>query len=257
MAALSGAHVAGPAVTRLSTLAPLDGEALRALERAIASSTTDRPRSELMSEGQEIANALLVVDGWAARMRILPDGRRQFLSFLLPGELIGLCSHQRALAVSTVVAITPLRTCRAPDGDLHPTLSQAYAVSRALEEAHLLAQITRLGRLNALERLGDVMLELLERLALGGQVRHSTFGMPLTQEMLSDVLGLTPVHVNRMVQQARRLGWFEWRAKRVTIKDPAALAAEVGRAPTRVQATPEHAAAGDGMRPEPLPTRRT
>lgn len=254
-AAFGAVRTAGPAVTRLSTLAPLEPEAVQALERAIAASVTDRPRSELLSEGQEIANALLVVEGWAARMRILPDGRRQFLSFLLPGELIGLCSHRRALAVSTVIAITPVRTCRAPDGDLHPTLSQAYAVSRALEEAHLLAQITRLGRLNALERLGDVMLELLERLALSGQVRNATFGMPLTQEMLSDVLGLTPVHVNRMVQQARRLGWFEWRAKRVTIRDFARLAAEVGRMPTKVQVAQKYGLLTGDTRPEQPPGR--
>ena len=117
-----------------------------------------------------------------------------------------------------------------------PALAQAYAVSHALEEAYLLAQITRLGRLNALERLADVMLELRERLALSGLVRGDTFDMPLTQEMLADVLGLTPVHINRMVQQARRQDWLEWRAKRVTIKDTAALASKVGRTPARVQA---------------------
>lgn len=225
-----------PAVTRLSALAQLDADAIHALERSIGSSVTDRPRSELLTEGRAISAALLIVDGWAARVRILSDGRRQFLSFLLPGDLVGMCRHERALAVSTVVAITPVRTCRAPDGDHHPALGKAYAISEALEEAYLLAQITRLGRLNALERLADVMLELRERLSLAGQVRGGTFDMPLTQEMLADVLGLTPVHINRMVQQARRQDWLEWRAKRVTIKDTATLASKVGRAPVRVQA---------------------
>jgi len=228
--------VSPAAITRLSALAPLDAAAVQALERSIASSVIDRPRSELLTEGREIPAALLVVEGWAARVRILADGRRQFLSFLLPGELIGACQHSRALAVSTTIAVTPLKTCRAPDSSLYPTLAQAYAVSRALEEAYLLAQITRLGRLSALERLGDVMLELSERLSLSGQVRNGTFDMPLTQEMLADVLGLTPVHINRMVQQARRQDWLEWRAKRVTVKDAAALASKVGRAPVRVQA---------------------
>ena len=169
-------------------------------------------------------------------MRILADGRRQFLSFLLPGDLVGMCRHARPLAVSTVIAITPLKSCRAPDAEHLPALAHAYAVSQALEEAYLLAQITRLGRLTALERLGDVMLELRERLTLSGQVRNGAFEMPLTQEMLADVLGLTPVHVNRMLQQARGQGWLEWRARRVTIADPAALASTVGRGPVRVQA---------------------
>ena len=79
------------------------------------------------------------------------------------------------------------------------------------------------------------MLELRDRLALAGLVRNGAFEMPLTQEMLADVLGLTPVHVNRMVQQARRQGWLEWRAKRVTIADPTGLAATIGRSAVRVQ----------------------
>jgi CRP-like cAMP-binding protein len=227
-----------PAVARLSALAPLDPDAIVALECSIAASVTDRARSELLTEGREIPAALLVIEGWAARVRILADGRRQFLSFLLPGELVGMSRHERPLAASTVVAITPLRTCRAPAADHYPALARAYAICHALDEAYLLAQITRLGRLSALERLGDLMLELLERLALSGQVRNGAFDMPLTQEMLADVLGLTPVHVNRMVQQARRQDWFEWRARRVTITNPSALAATVGRAPIRVQADP-------------------
>lgn len=233
--ALPARQTATPAIIRLSALAPLDAGARQALERAIAASITDQPRSELLTEGEPIAAPLLIVEGWAARMRLLSDGRRQFLSFLLPGELIGLCGHERPLALSTVVAITALRTCRAPSATLSPALGRVYAVSQAFEEAHLLAQITRLGRLDALERLADVMLELHERLSLAGQVRGGTFEMPLTQEMLADMLGLTSVHVNRMLQQARRRGWLEWRTRRVTIPDPAALAAQLGRAPVRVQ----------------------
>src|SRR5688572_3972513 len=153
MVALQLPPAVSPAFVRFAALAPLDAAALAALERAIAASVTDRPRSELLREGREIPGALLIVDGWAARMRILPDGRRQFLSFLLPGDVIGMCQHERPLAVSTVVAVTPLTTCRAPDRADYPALGQAYAVSGALEEAYLLAQITRLGRLSALERL--------------------------------------------------------------------------------------------------------
>jgi CRP-like cAMP-binding protein len=228
--------VAAPAITRLSALEPLDEEAVELLERAIAAAVTERPREELLSEGHEIPAALLIVAGWAARVRILADGRRQFLSFVLPGELVGMCKQERPLAVSTVIAITQVTTCRAPDSKLHPALERAYAISNALEEAYLLAQITRLGRYSALERLADVMLELRERLVLAGQVRDGRFDMPLTQEVLADVLGLTSVHVNRMVQQARGEGWLEWRARRVTIADPFGLASKIGRAPVRVQA---------------------
>jgi len=225
-----------PAIVRLDALAKLDAAAVKALEQAIAGSVADRERTELQTEGQAIKAARLIVEGWAARVRILPDGRRQFISFLLPGDLFGQCRHEWPVALATIVAITPIRTCRAPDAAISPSLAQAYAVSAAYDEAYLLGQVTRLGRLHALERIGDVLLELHERLALAGLVhRDGSFELPLTQEMLADVLGLTPVHVNRMVQQARQQGWLEWRTRRVTVNDPAGLAAKLGRAPVRVQ----------------------
>ena len=88
------------ALRRLAALTELDAVAVQALESAIAASVGDRPRAELMTEGKEIAAPLLVVEGWAAHVRLLPDGRRQFLHFLLPGELIGSRLYSRPLAAS-------------------------------------------------------------------------------------------------------------------------------------------------------------
>jgi CRP-like cAMP-binding protein len=93
-----------------------------------------------------------------------------------------------------------------------------------------------LGRLSARERLAHLLCELAVRLGHVASEGPVTFAMPLTQEHIADVLGLTPVHINRMVQEARRQEWIEWRARRVTIADPAALASRVGRTPVRVQA---------------------
>lgn len=159
---------------------------------------------------------------------------RQFVSFLLPGDLIGLCRHDRPLAVSTVQTLTDVKIAAAPEGEF-PDLDQAYAASNALE-AYLLAQITRLGRLNALDRICDMMLELHERLTLAGLAQGDSFEVPLTQEMLADALGLTPVHSNRMLQQARRDGDLEWRGDRVTLRNPAALARRIGHVPARITA---------------------
>ena len=236
---ITRSHVAPshePALRRLSALTELDAVARHALEQAIAASTACKPRTELMAEGHEIAAPLLVVEGWAAHVRILPYGRRQFLHFLLPGDLIGVRLYAHPLATSSVIAVTPTRIGRAPEAGLSPSLARVYALNDALERAYLLAQITRLGRLNAHERLADFLLELHERFALAGLVRgDGRFDMPLTQEVMADVLGLTPVHVNRVVQHSRRDGWLEWRAKRVTIHDPEQLAALVGRQPVRVR----------------------
>lgn len=223
-----------PAIIRLSALAPLDPAALSALGDAMAEARVVRARRDLVSEGREITQPLLLLTGWAARVRLLPDGRRQFLSFVLPGDLIGACDHPRPLAVATITALSEVQVCPLPPAVARSPLHVAYAVSRAFDEGYLLAQVTRLGRLNAQERIADLLLELHERLTLNGMTDGNAFDLPLTQETLADALGLTSVHVNRMLQQARREGDMQWKAGHVHLTDPATLARKIGHVPVRV-----------------------
>lgn len=235
-----------PALLRLSRLAPLGPEDRATITRAIDAAQVTRAHREILVERREIRGPRLIVGGWAARVRTLVDGRRQFLSFLLPGDLIGLCHHPRPLALTTVVALTDVAHCPAPHDtapqDAAPqdaagaTIKEAYARSQAMEAAYLLAQITRLGRMTAQERIADLFLELHERLTLAGLTRGTAFELPLTQESLGDALGLTAVHVNRTLQTLRRSGDIDMAGRQVTLRDPAALARSVGRSPIRVSA---------------------
>jgi CRP-like cAMP-binding protein len=229
-------HPMPSAFLRLSRLAPLENTDLTALIQAALTVRTARVRSELVVEGAEVAEPRIVLSGWAARVRLLADGRRQLLSFVLPGDLIGMCQQPRPLAVSTIAALTEVTFCMAPPADGLPHLARAYAVSRALEEAYLLCHITRLGRMNAHERIGDLFLELHERLDLAGLVEDGRFDLPLTQETLGDVLGLTAVHINRVLQTMRREREIAWKSGRLTMYDPLQLAQRVGRSPVRVSA---------------------
>lgn len=226
-----------PALLRLGRLGagPAD---IAVLAAAATDKRLARARRDLLTEGREVSETRLMLGGWAARTRILLDGRRQLLGFLLPGDLIGRCDQPRALAFTTVVALSDVTWCVAPSLDQAPGLRDAYAMSGAMGEAHLLGHVVRLGRLNALERTGDLFLEVHERLSLAGLVVADGFELPLTQEMLADALGLTSVHVNRMLQQLRRDGDLTWHGGRATIPDPAALARKVGRGPVRVSANP-------------------
>ena len=231
-----------PALTRFAALAPLTDEDRAALTAAIAMSRRLPSRCEIIREGREIAEPRLIVSGWAARVRLIADGRRQFLGFLLPGDLIGLCRQPAPLAVSTVIALTEVSHCPIPPACDWPRLAQAYAMSEALGEAYLLAHIVRLGRLNAQERIGDLLLELHERLALADQADTDGFDLPLTQEILADALGLTSVHVNRMLQVLRREGDVIWKGRRLMLPDRAVLSRKVDRTPVRVSGVPSVAA---------------
>jgi CRP-like cAMP-binding protein len=238
--------IAAAAIRRLTALTPLDDADLRLLDTAADRALTYPLRHAFQTIGRPMADPLLVLQGWAARVRILPDGRRQFMSFYLPGDIIGPAHHEQPIATATVVALTECLACPAPTGPAGSGLAQAYAVSEALDEAYLLGRVVQLGRLNAQERIGDFLLEIYERLSLAGLTVGGSFEMPLTQEMLADALGLTPVHVNRMIQQARRDGDLMWKSGRVLLRDPERTARTIGRVSPQVTGTQTMAQASAG-----------
>lgn len=228
-AAVQQCDLVDPAFARLSALARPHDSRLSPLESGLARPQRIAARAELFSEGDPIPQPILLLSGWAARVRRLADGRRQILGLLLPGDLIGIARRHDPVAISNIVALTDLAICPAPcQDDLEDVgLSKAYDRSRSLEEHYLLAQIVRLGRLSAYERIADLLLELWERLKLAGLATTSRFPVPLTQDLLADTLGLTNVHVNRTLQALRREGVLTLEAGMATLHDTAALADQV------------------------------
>lgn len=191
---------------RLARLAALVPDEVEALQRAERDPRLYAARRELIHEGEPIRDQRALVSGWAYRQRILADGRRQVLGFLLPGDLIEACPQSRPLAAASIMAVTEVHCCFLPVAPQASGLAEAYGHSGALDHHYLLAQITRLGRMDAYERLADWLLEVRERLALVGLATGDQFALPLTQEVLADALGLTSVHVNRTLQALRRDG---------------------------------------------------
>lgn len=223
----AGTSAAAPAIARLSALAPLDDADLDLIVKAAANAQWLGRRNELVRHGEALTRPSLILSGWAARIRDLSDGRRQLLYLMLPGDLIGASACDDAVAATSVVAISEVTLCRLPRRSelaCGAGLLKAYNASCALDESYLLAQITRLGRLNAHERIADLLLELHDRLALAGLAGGGRLPLPLTQEMIADMLGLTSVHVNRMLQQLRREGSITLAGGMVMIHDPAGLA---------------------------------
>ncbi len=223
-----------PLEMRLSRLAKLDPAELAALQVAEHDSRPWPARREIIAEGDEIHAPRAILSGWACHQRILSDGRRQILSFLLPGDLIGLCPQRNPVASAPISAVTEVVTCPIPSAAANSGLSDAYALSAALERHYFLAQITRLGRLSAQERLADWFLETQERLALAGLASGDQFAVPLTQELLADTLGLTSVHINRTLQALRRDDLLSSKGGLITLTNRQHLENMVGYRAARV-----------------------
>ena len=167
-----------------------------------------------------------VVSGWMGRQRMLADGRRQIISTVLPGELVGL--YPNPLVAMATVSLTNARVADlrsltdavALAPERHRRLRGALDVAERIEEAQLAEQVLRLGRRNALERVGHWLLDVQSRLAAAGLGEGDRFAMPLTQETLGDVLGLSLVHINRIIQQLRRERLVDVRGGYATILEP-------------------------------------
>jgi CRP-like cAMP-binding protein len=208
-----------PCVARLRALAPLSDADVAAIAGAARTARTLPARREITPEN--LAGIGILVWGWAARVRWYPDGRGQVLHLLLPGDLIE--AEEVGDTFTNLFALTQLGLAAAPAAEESAGLAAAYRRSTGLTQHSLLRQIARLGRLNAYERMADLLLELHERLEIAGLKDGDQFPLPLTQEVLADCLGLTSVHVNRTLQSMRRQGVLEMRGSMARLLDPDAL----------------------------------
>lgn len=220
-----------PVLRRFGSLAALSPEETALVERLAATREEQRVGAELLSEGVAVRAPRLIVSGWAVRQRLLPDGRRQIFSFLIPGDGIGLCLRPHPLAMASTVALTRIETVdatavrtAAADSATYPGLAQVIEAGSHLDEARLLDNVVRLGRQTAYERVAHLLLELRERLTVAGLADDHRFPLPATQEVLADALGLSVVHINRILQQLRREKLIELNSGRVVLLNSDLLA---------------------------------
>ena len=190
-----------------------------------------------------IDRPVFLVSGWACRARVLPDGRRQIFSHLLPGDL---AHHRGATAGDSgaiITALVPTVVIDAPQehhGHDAAPLRRAYQSLKNDEDRYLHGQMLRLGRLTAGERLVHLFLEFAERLRVIDVGDDERFPLPVSQEIIADTLGLTTVHINRTLQLLRRDNVVKWEGGYVKLSNPASLATKVYFEPRRAPSGPRH-----------------
>jgi CRP-like cAMP-binding protein len=187
-------------------------------------------KTQQLAKGQSLIacdseNVSLVMDGWACRYKILSDGRRQITSFVLPGDLTGVRASLFGVSDFDTETLTDCSVSLIDGKDIArlfyeaPRLAAAITWASAREEAMLTEHVVSLGRRNARERMAHLFLELHSRLEIVGFVEQMAYGMPITQEMIADCLGLSIVHVNRTLKTMRKEGLLEYYNGYVILKD--------------------------------------
>ena len=180
---------------------------------------------ELAREGDEPGASTLLVDGWAARVKGLPDGRRQILSLHIAGDFIDLHTFPLKVQDHSVVAITDCRVALFAHEALqriteeHAHLTRLLWTSTLIDSAILREWLLSTGRRSAAEHLANLFCEMFLRLQSIGRVDGNGFDFPLSQSELSDALSLSAVHTNRVLQELRAEGLIVWKGTRVEIPD--------------------------------------
>jgi CRP-like cAMP-binding protein len=186
-------------------------------------------QSELVSEGTGNDDCFILHSGWAICFKLLSDGRRQIVNVLLPGDLVGLRSVLLSLSDHSVTSLTKLRVSRISADELgqimldHPRVAVAILWSLSRDEAVVVEHLVDLGRRDALQRLAHFLLELVERLKLIDQASDEGYYCPLRQEDLADILGLTPIHLNRSFRKLRERQLLSLSQRNVRIHDRPSL----------------------------------
>ena len=183
------------------------------------------PRRDLISEGDKPKYVHLVLDGWGARYKTLPDGKRQIVSMFLPGDFCDLNVYILRQMDHSIGAITRLKVAMITPDEMTRLTHERPRVTQALWWHELVTTAIQrewtlnLGQRTAYERLGHLLVELYLRLRTVGLASHGRCDFPLTQNDLGDATGLTPVHVNRTLQELRRDGLIELERRHLHILD--------------------------------------
>jgi CRP-like cAMP-binding protein len=159
---------------------------------------------------REGESGYVVLEGWLVRSLTLPDGRRQIVDFLLPGDIVGCFARGEDSGVEEVSTLTVARVAPLPGARLRALREDCCDLAFALVAAsasgydRLMDQVLRLGQLAAYERTAHLMLDLLLRLRRVGLASGDHYSLPMTQGELADALGLSQVHLNRVIRAMTR-----------------------------------------------------
>lgn len=218
-----------PFVLRLRRYIDLSDADLASLWRLVEVELTVSKRRDLVVDGYEYRKLCFVEDGFAARYKLLRNGKRQIVNVLVPGDLVGLPGSFLEKASYSVIAVSDLKL-QVCSIDAYVSLCYkrpqfGLALSwLAVEEAITYAEhIIDTGRRTPVERLAHFLLEIHSRLAIAGRVSRLGFDLPFSQEVMGDALGLSVPHLNRTLAKLRADGLISVSGHHVEFLDLNAL----------------------------------
>ena len=241
---------------RLNNFVSLPAADQQALLDAICHTRELESHEDLIREGEATGNANVILSGFACRHKTLPDGRRQIIGYLLPGDAANLhvCLSRRMDHSITALSAVKAGVVRGETATAlavrYPRLGRAFRWAALVDESVSREWLLNVGQRTALERLAHLLCEIFVRLRAVGLVDNDTCVLPVTQAELADTLALSTVHVNRTLQELRRQGLVSMRDRSLSIHDFNALQAMAMFRPDYLHLDGERSVAQDRRIPE-------
>lgn len=188
----------------------------------------------IVAEGSRPSASCLVLSGFTGRVQFTVDGKRQITELHMSGDFVDLHGLLLRVMDHSVVALSDCEVTFVPHENIRQMITDAPHLGRLLWLSTLIDgaiqrnAITGMGRRSSEAHLAHLLCELYVRLEAVGLAEDGRFDLPLTQEQLADILGLSIVHVNRTLQELRRTGLVVWQGSAVAIIDFDGLAELAG-----------------------------
>lgn len=214
-----------PLARKLGAFVALSATELGVLDRLHQRRRTFPAGRDFVQQGQSDSAAYILASGWVCSYKILPNGLRQIVDFQIPGDFLGLRSVLLHTSDHCIEPVTDVEASEVLATELldaftqTPRLAAAVLWAASRDEAMVVEHLIDIGRRGAVERVGHFLLELGARLHLVGLGSKSGYACPLTQYHLADALGLSAVHVNRVLRQLREDGMLTFRDGQVSFDD--------------------------------------
>jgi CRP-like cAMP-binding protein len=209
-------------VAKLSRFAPLSDSDVDVLEALCSKEERVDAGVNLVDEGSTPRQGFVITRGLACRYRLMADGRRQILTLLIPGDFYDLDGFLLSVADHSIVTMAPTRLATIERDKVYEIIAHHRRIGAALwwsamqEAAILRERIVTLGRRNAGARIAYLFCEFLWRHHAIGLSEDHSLRLPLIQADIADMLRMTTVHVNGVLQDLRREGLITLAYRRLT-----------------------------------------
>jgi CRP-like cAMP-binding protein len=210
---------------RLRARDNVSAEEEKAVRDAILDTRMVPAKTTIIHAGQLLSTSTLLLDGLMCRYKDLRNGQRQITELHVAGDFVDLHSFSLKRLDHNIMTLTPCHIAIVPHRALnditerHPHLARIYWFSTNLDAAVHREWMLSLGRRSALSKVAHLFCELHVRLGLVGLTDQAGYDLALTQIDLAECVGMTPVHVNRLLRDLREQGAVEFGKGRVTIGD--------------------------------------